>query len=170
MSGWKGLRSVWPAAVACGVAFAGTQFVVSNFIGPQLTDILSSLAAMGAALLMLPKRQRKASAHSGHDIFLAWAPYALLVIFVLLWGYKPLQARLDAFTIPIHWPGLADKPPYRFTWLGASCTACLFAAILGAIVTGLSLRQFGNVLVHTAKQLALAELTLAAVLGLAFTM
>ena len=29
-------------------SFAGTQFAVSNFIGPQLTDILSSLAAMGS--------------------------------------------------------------------------------------------------------------------------
>ncbi|HEY0421050.1 MAG TPA: L-lactate permease, partial [Acetobacteraceae bacterium] len=170
MAGWKGLRSVLPATLACGVAFAGTQFFVSNFIGPQLTDILSSLAAMGAVLLMLPKRERRPSPHSGRDLMLAWAPYGLLVVFVLLWGYKPLQARLDAFTIPIHWPGLADKPAYRLTWLSASGTACLFAAILGAIVTGLNVRQFGRVLTHTAKQLALAELTLAAVLALAYTM
>jgi L-lactate permease len=94
----------------------------------------------------------------------------LLVIFVLLWGYKPLQAQLDSVTIPVHWPGLADKPPFKFNWLSASGTACLFAAILGAFVVGLNLRQFGKVLVETAKQLALAELTLAAVLGLAFTM
>src|ERR1041385_4846047 len=37
MSGWKGLRSVWPAAAVCGIAFAGTQFLISNFVGPQLT-------------------------------------------------------------------------------------------------------------------------------------
>jgi lactate permease len=170
MSGWKGLRAILPAAAACGIAFAGTQFAISNFVGPQLTDILSSLAAMGAVLLMLPKRERGHSGHSGREIFLAWAPYALLVVFVLLWGYKPLQAKLDSVTIPIHWPGLADRPPFRFTWLSASGTACLFAAILGAVVAGLSPRQFGKVLAHTAKQLALAELTLAAVLGLAYTM
>ena len=39
------------AAVLCGVAFGGTQFLVSNFVGPQLTDILSSLAAIGALVL-----------------------------------------------------------------------------------------------------------------------
>jgi L-lactate transport len=170
MAGWKGLRAVFPAAAACGIAFAGTQFAVSNFIGPQLTDILSSLAAMAVLLLLMNRKKRGVSPHSGRDIFMAWAPYGLLVVFVLLWGYKPLQAQLDTFTIPIHWPGLADKPPFRFNWLSASGTACLFAAILGAFVAGLSLRQFGKVLVHTAKQLALAELTLAAVLGLAFTM
>jgi lactate permease len=47
MSGLSGLRKVFGAAMACGIAFAGTQFLVSNFIGPQLTDILASLAAMG---------------------------------------------------------------------------------------------------------------------------
>jgi L-lactate transport len=170
MSGWKGLRSVLPAAAACGIAFAGTQFFVSNFIGPQLTDILSSIAAMCAILIMLPRRRGVQSPHHRRDILLAWAPYALLVIFVLLWGYKPLQVWLDSYTIPIHWPGLAAKPPYRFTWLSASGTACLFAAILGAAVLGLSPRQFGKVLAGTARQLALAELTLAAVLALAFTM
>src|SRR5579864_3890439 len=46
MGGWKALRGVLPAAAICGIAFAGTQFFVSNFIGPQLTDILSSLAAI----------------------------------------------------------------------------------------------------------------------------
>ena len=170
MSGWKGLRAVLLPTIACGVAFAGTQFFVSNFIGPQLTDILSSLAAVIALLVTMPRRARRSTGHSAREIFLAWAPYGLLVVFVLLWGYKPLQLKLDSFSIPIHWPGLADKPAYKFTWLGASGTACLFAAILGGFVTGLSLRQFGKVFVHTAKQLALAELTLACVLGLAYVM
>ena len=59
---------------------------------------------------------------------------------------------------------------YNFTWLSASGTACLLAAVLGAMVAGLKPRQFARVLGHTARQLALAELTLAAVLALAFLM
>src|SRR5579885_704080 len=53
MSGWRGLRAVLPAAAVCGVAFAGTQFFISNFVGVQLTDILASLAAMGALLIVI---------------------------------------------------------------------------------------------------------------------
>ena len=56
MSGWKGLRAVLPAAAMCGIAFAGTQFLVSNFMGPQLTDILASMAAMGALLIVIWRR------------------------------------------------------------------------------------------------------------------
>jgi L-lactate transport len=184
MSGWKGLRGVLPAAAMCGIAFAGTQFYVSNFVGPQLTDILSSMAAMGALLLVIKRRGGPASKHSGHQILLAWTPYLLLVVFVLLWA-KPLQPTLNKFNILVQWPGLhnlvqrmppvvAKPAPYpavfNFTWLSASGTACLLAALLSAMVAGLSVAQFGRVLRHTVKQLALAELTLAAVLGLAFLM
>ncbi len=34
MGGWRALRTVWPAALVCGICFAGTQFLVSNYIGP----------------------------------------------------------------------------------------------------------------------------------------
>jgi L-lactate transport len=185
MSGWKGLKGVLPAAAACGAAFAGTQFLVSNYMGPQLTDILASMAAMGALLLVIRRRGGPAQKHSGRTIAMAWMPYLLLVVFVLLWGYQPLQKWLNTFTIPVEWPGLhalvRRMPPavaepalypasYKFTWLSASGTACLFAAILSAMVAGLSFAQFGKVLRHTVNQLALAELTLASVLGLAMLM
>ncbi len=171
MSGRKGLREVFPAAALCGVAFAGTQFLVSNFIGPQLTDILSSIAAMGVLLLVIRRSgTRSPSRHTASEIAHAWAPYGLLVVFVLLWGYKPLQTRLDSMNLVFQWPGLATAQPYKFNWLSASGTACLLAAMCGAAVAGLSPARFGKAIVHTGKQLALAELTLAAVLALAFLM
>ena len=43
MAGWRKTLEVLPAVVVCGVSFAAVQFYVSNFIGPELTDILSSL-------------------------------------------------------------------------------------------------------------------------------
>jgi len=118
--------------------------------------------------------------HSAIEVAHAWAPYALLVVCVLLWGYKPLQAQFNRVSIAIAWPGLHNTiqrmPPvvakpslyaasYNFNWLATSGTGCLFAAILGAIVAGLKPRQLARTVGRTARQLALAELTLAAVLG-----
>src|SRR5690349_15531969 len=37
MGGWKALKNVVLGAAVCGIAFAGTQFLVSNFVGPYLT-------------------------------------------------------------------------------------------------------------------------------------
>jgi lactate permease len=173
MTGWKGLRAVLPAAAACGIAFAATQFAISNFVGVQLTDILASLAAILALLVVIKlsgSRSERHSTYSATATFRAWLPYGLLVIFVLAWGYKPLQARLDAQTILVHWPGLPEAPAYKFTWLAASGTACLFASVLAAMVTGMRPWPFVRAIGRTARQLALAELTLAAVLALAYTM
>src|SRR6187399_1991499 len=46
MSGPKRALEVLPAIIACGVSFAGVQFYVSNYIGPELTDIVSSLTCI----------------------------------------------------------------------------------------------------------------------------
>ncbi len=51
--GWEALRQMLPGAAVCGIAFAGTQFLVATFIGPALTDILASLAAMLALIVLL---------------------------------------------------------------------------------------------------------------------
>ncbi len=187
MSGWTGLRAIWPATAVCGIAFAGTQFFVSNFIGPQLTDILASLAAMGALVILIrlwkPETAAPSHKHSTREVIRAWAPYGLLVLFILAWGHPQIQPYLKSADKLIQWPGLhnaiqrvppvVNKPAayaavFNFSWLSASGTACFLAAILSSFVVGLSPVRFLRVVGQTAKQLALAELTLAAVLGLAF--
>ena len=185
MSGWKGLKGVLLPASLCGIAFAGTQFYVSNFVGPQLTDILASVAAMGVLIAgdQAPRRtaqqasRRRRSCRRGCPI--CCSPFSCCC------GPSRWPTRSTNTTSQLsgadcttwcsacrRW-STRPRPTaavYNFTWLSASGTACLFAALLSAVVAGLSMKQFGKVLGHTCKQLALAELTLAAVLGLAFLM
>src|ERR1700733_8813924 len=52
MGGWGALARVFPAAVLCGVTFAGLQFAISNFLGPQLTDLIASLCALGVLVVL----------------------------------------------------------------------------------------------------------------------
>lgn len=214
MGGWPALKGVMPAAVLCGVAFAGTQFFVSNFVGPELTDILASLAAIGSLIVLFKLWQPKdtfalagehsnaigpapvfkdrsrviavaPTPHSSGQVFMAWVPYLLLVVFVLLWADKPIKTALEMQTIKIAWPGLHNQinqmPPvakapspyaamYSFAWLSAPGTACLFAAILSALLLGMSPARFGRVFIRTVKQMMLPELTIASVLALAFVM
>ncbi len=53
MGGVKALKAVLPAALVCGICFATTQFLVSTYIGPYLTDILASLVAILGLLVLL---------------------------------------------------------------------------------------------------------------------
>ena len=51
MSGWRGLRGVWPAVLVCGGTFAVVQYAWSNFVGVELVDIAGGLASIAALAL-----------------------------------------------------------------------------------------------------------------------
>ena len=51
MSGWRGLRGVWPAVLVCGGTFALVQFAWSNYVGVELVDIVGGLASIAALAL-----------------------------------------------------------------------------------------------------------------------
>src|SRR6516225_7803447 len=53
MSGRRRALEVLPAIAACGLSFATTQFLVSNFMGPELTDIMSSLVCIVVMVLVI---------------------------------------------------------------------------------------------------------------------
>jgi lactate permease len=112
MVGRHKAMQVLPAIIACGVSFAGVQFFVSNYMGPELTDILSSLACIGVMVVFLklwkPKEimrlegDRPVTAsmakHSGGQIFMAWLPYMLLVVAVLTLGEPKIKASVNQWT------------------------------------------------------------------------
>ncbi len=52
-AGFRGMLGVWPAALTAGVAFAVPQFLVSNFHGPWLVDIISGACSIGATVGLL---------------------------------------------------------------------------------------------------------------------
>ncbi len=191
MGGFGALRAVAPAAAICGLAFAGGQFFVSNFVGPYLTDILASLAAIGALVVLLHfwkpagAAARTGHRHSAGELALAWAPYGLLVVFVLMWGNDGVKAILNRATTNIPWPGLhnqilrvapvtATTSPYPAMYtlnlLSAAGTSCLFAVLASASVLRLSVGRLVSLIGSTAKQLALPMVTIVSVLALAYLM
>ncbi len=52
-TGFRSLRTVWPAALVAGVSFAITQFAVSNFVGPELPDVLAALVSLICVILFV---------------------------------------------------------------------------------------------------------------------
>src|SRR5437762_8249971 len=53
LAGWRRMREILPAVLLTGVSFAVVQFAVSNFVGPELTDILAALVSMGCLAALL---------------------------------------------------------------------------------------------------------------------
>ena len=123
MWGIGSVVELWLPLTLAGVTYAGLQFLVSNYIGPQLTDIISAVAAMAVLVILFrfwPAKDGKgptpsSEAVSGElsvdrveyslaEIAKAWMPYALLVACVLLWGYKPIQGLLNSASAVFPWP------------------------------------------------------------------
>jgi lactate permease len=199
MGGFKGLKGVLPAAIVCGICFASVQFLVSNFIGPQLVDIMAALTAIVGLVVLLkvwkPKdnfvlagEHAAVAAPKSHGFgatLLAWSPYLLLVLFVLIWGYGPSKRALETTNIVFAWPGLHNEimrmapmvpqpspyaANYTFNWLAAAGSACALATMASALVLRVSVGMYVGILGRVLKQLAFSLLTIASVLGLAYVM
>ena len=59
MDGKRGLRETWPAAMVAGGSFALTQYLSSNFLGPELPDVASSIVSLVSLGLFLKMWQPK---------------------------------------------------------------------------------------------------------------
>ncbi len=57
--GWRGMLEVWPELLVAGVAFAVPQFIVSNYHGPWLVDILAATCSMVCTALFLKFRRAR---------------------------------------------------------------------------------------------------------------
>ncbi|EEF61340.1 L-lactate permease [Pedosphaera parvula] len=114
-AGFRGMIAIWPAALTAGLAFAIPQFLVSNFHGPWLVDIIASLCAMAAVAILLRFWQPKAIwkhdtqtasdaptslPHHGGMVARAWTPWILLTAFVFIWGVPKVKAGLDSLSTP----------------------------------------------------------------------
>jgi lactate permease len=59
MAGFRGMLGVWPACLVAGLSFAIPQFVVSNFFGPSLVDIIAAASAICCTYVLLKFWQPK---------------------------------------------------------------------------------------------------------------
>ncbi len=199
MSGFARALEVAPPIIACSLTFAVVLFGVTNTLGPDLAVILASIAALTAMVLTMKVWQpshifrlegdtEASSARHSHtvgEVVSAWTPYILLVAFVLVWRYRPIQDALNTVSLPIRVPLLHELimrvPPittepspygalYNFQWLSAAGTSCFLAALTAALVAGLSVGKFFGIVGSVLKQLSMPLLTIASVLALAFLM
>lgn len=110
MDGWRGVKETWPAVMVAGGSFAIAQYLSSNFIGPELPDIISSLVSLVCLTLFLKRWQPvrifrfgdmgasqvdqtlARTRYTTGQIVRAWSPFLFLTATVTLWSVPPFKA------------------------------------------------------------------------------
>jgi lactate permease len=124
-AGFRRMLEVWPPVLVAGVSFAVPQYLVSNFHGPWLVDIVAAIVSMAclAAFLRIWRPAAPMTAMPGAPsespgiaaapepaspgntaMRRAWTPWLVLSAFVFLWGTPQVRAGLDgvwAAKIPV---------------------------------------------------------------------
>jgi lactate permease len=195
--GFRGMVEIWPALLVAGAAFAIPQFLVSNYHGPWLVDIVaaaSSMICLGVFLRLthggktVPARYHaEPAAHDGTVIPFSTAviPWVILVVIVFAWGTPQVKGFLNSISAPSYAvPGL-DKLVWRaaplvpkpvvepavflFNWLSASGTAILITALISGVVLQYSIRELARHYVRTIAVVWQSLVTIAAMLALGYT-
>ena len=109
LTGFKKAFEVMPAIIVSGFTFAITQFLSSNFLGPELPDILSSLVSLFALAIFMkfwqPKEiyrfegdealtEKNKETYTAGQIFTAWSPFIVLTLFISAWGIPTIKKAL----------------------------------------------------------------------------
>ena len=204
-AGRKAMWEIWPAILVTGLSFAIPQYLVSNFIGPELVDIIAALVSMVALITFLrvwqPRQIWRSPTLKGHEsdsgeakpatvivshprseLIRAWTPWAILTVFVFVWGLPPVKAYLNGIFAPnfpidgLHnliekVPPVVPKPTkegavYAFTLLSATGTGILLAAVIGGLLAKFSITQLVATYGRTLWLVKFSLLTIVLMLGL----
>jgi len=141
VDGARGVRQTWPAALVGGLSFALAQFVSSNYISVELTDIIASLASVTALVLFLrlwrptepllgepafgpalagadghdPSLERRHGARPGGDssadVAGAYAPYLIIIAVFSIAQIGAVKEALTARRRSSHGPGSTSSSP-----------------------------------------------------------
>ena len=122
-AGRKAMMEIWPAILVTGLSFAIPQYLVSNFIGPELVDIIAALVSMVALVGFMkvwqPKTVWRSTSLKGHEtdsgdakptlpiarhsrsaLVAAWLPWLVLTVFVFVWGLPSVKTALNGLWAP----------------------------------------------------------------------
>ncbi|BBH46014.1 L-lactate permease [Pseudomonas sp. KU43P] len=121
-AGWRKMLEIWPAILVAGVSFAIPQFLVSNYHGPMLVDVIAALISMACLTAFLrvwkPATVHTSAALTGRvdnskveaddspgsnafaqrdqrSVLKAWMPWIILTVFVFAWGTASFKNLFD---------------------------------------------------------------------------
>ena len=157
VDGFKGIKETLPSILVVSVTYTVLQGLLTVFNGPELADIIPSLASMLALALfskkfqpknifrvqkMLNQKHRKLK---GKEVLFAWSPFIILTVIVMIWSapsfkalFAPkgkLSALVANFDLPGTFSNISHKPiTLSLNLIGQTGTAILITIIITVLM------------------------------------
>jgi len=120
MAGFRRMLEVLPVVAVSGIAFALTQFLVSNLLGPELADLLAALITVVAVIALMTVWSPSSEWHFEHEphsddresfdtpplgrTLYAWSPFLIIVALFLIVQIGPIKDAVSATQTAINFP------------------------------------------------------------------
>jgi lactate permease len=189
--GWRGMLAVWPACFVTGASFAVMQFLMSNYHGPWLVDIVSAVVAMAALVLFMKVWKPKEGAAvvptskpPTAQAWKAWLPWVFLTLFVFVWGIPAVKAELNAIfnreiEVPMLHKAVERVPPvvvhaemekavFKLNLLSSAGTSAMLAGMLAGLCLGVSPLRLLGIYGRTIWKLRVSLLTISLMLAMGY--
>jgi lactate permease len=196
MSGFKKTMEILPAVMVSGCSFAFLQWYSSNYLGPSLPDVIAGIGSIISLVVFLMFWKPKTIwrfpnepaptidtniTYSTGEIIRALSPFILMAIMIIAWGTQPIKQVMNSFgQLQFEFPGLhnmiMDKSGnllphvFRFNYLSAAGTSVLISAVIAVPMVGLKYSEGLKIFWETLKQLKFPIISVAFVLGFAYTL
>jgi lactate permease len=190
--GVRALRAVWPVLLVTGASFGLAQFVSSNYLGYELTDVLSALVSLVATItflkvwqpvpdaryaLVVPDATAASARSSPVASWQGWVPWLVLSAVVIAWIHLGVNT---VGQVKVEWPSLHNEvfitvygKPYEAIWSFqplATGTAILASTILFAAMVRLPVGAFFSAVRQSLAQVKMPALTTTLIVALAYLM
>jgi lactate permease len=126
MAGFRRMLEVLPVVAVSGIAFALTQFLVSNLLGPELADLLAALITVVAVVALMSFWSPPNEWHFEHEppsddredfetpplgrTLYAWSPFIIIVALFLIVQIGPIKDAVSATQTKINFPSAEISP------------------------------------------------------------
>lgn len=205
MNGLKGIKETWPVLLIAGLTFSIVQYFSATYLGPELPSIASAAASIAATTIFLKfwqpknifrfdsennnsKKNEEKKVYSASQIILAWLPFIILILMIVVWttsGFKALFAQNGIFassTLQFNFETLANifqtqpvvpeskavKSLFELPLINTVGTSIFVTALISAFFLKVKPSDVAGTFMETIHEMKFAILTIGLVLSFAY--
>ncbi|WP_122638314.1 L-lactate permease [Romboutsia sp. Marseille-P6047] len=187
---FKAIKGVFFITLISGITFAIPQVFVAKYLGAELPALIGSLCSMLCTILMAKAMNKKSNKNinsqdkngstiskyvsvvSTREGILAWLPYILLCILILIASplCKGINTLLARFSSTIQIYSGEGASPTSFVWINTPGMIIIISTFIAGLIQKVKIGKMIDVFIRTVKQLSKSFVTIMSIVAISKVM